>query len=61
METVINLETYLRIKLDEKDAKQIYDISTDDVRGWIDTYNELIEKGFPITKTNNLCVNYKTI
>jgi hypothetical protein len=54
METVINLETYLRIKLDEKDAKQIYDISTDDVRGWIDTYNELIEKEFPITKTNNL-------
>jgi hypothetical protein len=46
METVINLETYLRIKLDEKDAKQIYDISTDDVRGWIDFYNEAEIKTF---------------
>ena len=54
MEFVMNLETWLRMKLNEKDEKQIYDIATDDVRGWIDMYNEVKEKGFPITKTNNL-------
>ena len=45
----IDLETYLRIKLDQKDAKQLYDIATDDVRGWIDWYNEAEIKNFPPT------------
>ena len=47
----INLETFIRMKLDEKDAKQLYDISTDDVRGWIDRYNEAEIKSF--TPTHN--------
>ena len=45
----IDLETYLRIKLDQKDAKQLYDIATDDVRGWIDWYNEAEIKSFTPT------------
>ena len=45
----IDLETYLRIKLDQKDAKQLYDIATDDVRGWIDWYNEAEIKNFAPT------------
>jgi hypothetical protein len=51
----IDLETYLRIKLNEKDAKQLYDIATDDVRGWIDWYNEAEIKSF--SPTHNLLTN----
>ena len=51
----MNLETYLKIKLDQKDAKQLYDIATDDVRGWIDWYNEAEIKNF--APTHNILTN----
>jgi hypothetical protein len=51
----INLETFIRMKLYEKDAKQLYDISTDDVRGWIDRYNEAEIKNF--SPTHHLSTN----
>ena len=49
METVINLEKWLRIKLDHYD-NQDYVVTTNDVRKWIDLYNDLINRGFEITQ-----------
>jgi hypothetical protein len=50
MEIAINLEKWLRIKLDHREENLIYDISTDDVRSWIDTYNDIIKRGYTITQ-----------
>jgi hypothetical protein len=50
MEITINLEKWLRIKLDNREENNIYHIYTDDVRNWIDTYNDLIKKGYLITQ-----------
>lgn len=50
METVINLEKWLRIKLDHREENLIYAISTDEIRSWINLYNDLINRGFHITQ-----------
>jgi hypothetical protein len=50
MEITINLEKWLRIKLDHREENLIYAISTDEVRSWIDTYNDLIKNGYSITQ-----------
>ena len=50
METVINLEKWLIIKLDHYDYNREYEITTDDVRKWINIYNELIKRGYLITQ-----------
>ena len=50
MEIIIDLEKWLRIKLDSREENLIYDISTDTVRSWIDTYNDLIKNGYSITQ-----------
>jgi hypothetical protein len=50
MEITINLEKWLRIKLDHREENLIYDISTDDVKSWIDTYNDIIKRGYTITQ-----------
>ena len=50
MEITINLEKWLRIKLDSREENLIYAISTDEIRMWIDTYNDLIKKGYSITQ-----------
>jgi hypothetical protein len=50
METVINLEKWLRIKLDHHDQYLMSELTTDDVRDWIDLYNDLINRGFQITQ-----------
>jgi hypothetical protein len=49
METVINLEKWLRIKLNYYDNED-YVVTTNDVRKWIDLYNDLINRGFHITE-----------
>ena len=53
METIIDLEKWLRIKLDSREKNLIYDISTEEVRCWIDTYNDLIKNGYTITQNLN--------
>lgn len=53
MENTINLEKWLRIKLDSREENLIYDVSTDTVRSWIDTYNDLIKNGYTITQNLN--------
>ena len=53
MQITINLEKWLRIKLDHREENLIYAISTDEVRSWIDTYNDLIQRGYTITQNLN--------
>jgi hypothetical protein len=53
METVINLEKWLRIKLDHYDKNENLIFTTNDVRKWIDLYNDLTNRGFEITEINN--------
>jgi predicted nucleic acid-binding protein len=50
MEITVNLEKWLRIKLDSREENLIYDISTEEVRSWIDIYNDLIKRGYTITQ-----------
>jgi len=50
MEITVNLEKWLRIKLDSREENLIYDISTEQVRCWIDIYNDLIKNGYSITQ-----------
>jgi hypothetical protein len=50
MEITINLEKWLRIKLDHREENLIYNISTDEVKSWIDTYNDLTKRGYTITQ-----------
>lgn len=50
MEITVNLEKWLRIKLDSREENLIYDISTEEVRCWIDIYNDLIKRGYTITQ-----------
>ena len=50
MEITINLEKWLRIKLDHREENLIYSITIDEVRRWIDTYNELTKSGYQITQ-----------
>ena len=50
METIIDLEKWLIIKLDHYDYNEEYVITTDDVRKWINIYNELIKRGYLITQ-----------
>jgi hypothetical protein len=50
MEITINLEKWLRIKLDHREENHIYNISTDEVKSWIDTYNDLTKRGYTITQ-----------
>ena len=50
MEITINLEKWLRIKLDNREENNIYHIYTDDVRSWIDSYNDLTKRGYTITQ-----------
>lgn len=53
METVINLEKWLRIKLDHYDKNENLIVTTNDVRKWIDLYNDLTNRGFEITEIKN--------
>lgn len=53
METVINLEKWLRIKLDHYDKNENSIVTTNDVRKWIDLYNDLTNRGFEITEIKN--------
>jgi hypothetical protein len=50
MEITINLEKWLRIKLDHREENLIYSITIDEVRRWIDTYDELTKSGYQITQ-----------
>lgn len=50
METIIDLEKWLIIKLDHYDNNEQYEITTDDVRKWINIYNDLIKRGYSITQ-----------
>jgi hypothetical protein len=50
METIIDLEKWLIIKLDHYDNNEQFEITTDDVRKWINIYNDLIKRGYSITQ-----------
>ena len=50
MEVAINLEEWLRIKISYYENKLDYQITTEDVKKWIDTYNDVINRGYIITK-----------
>lgn len=50
METIIDLEKWLIIKLDHYDNNEQFEITTDDVRKWINIYNDLIKRGYLITQ-----------
>lgn len=53
MEVAINLEQWLKIKLDFYENNLGYQITTNDVRKWIDTYNDVINRGYVITQNIN--------